>query len=212
MRLRKKPWVAEALAGYGDIVLKADDYKGQWRELLGNNLPLHVEVGTGKGQFIAGMAERYKGELNFIGLEAQQDVLIYAAKKVREQQLNNVRLLVFNINDILDLFAPGEVERLYINFCDPWPKNRHARRRLTHSGFLAKYRTVLVPGGQVYFKTDNEKLFEFSLNQFADSGAKLANITFDLHNSGYQGNIMTEYETRFSSRGMRIYRCEITLG
>ncbi|WP_425059332.1 tRNA (guanine-N(7)-)-methyltransferase [Sporomusa carbonis] len=212
MRLRKKPWIAEALTGFSDIVLTTpgEELKGRWHELFGNKLPLHVELGTGKGQFIAGMGEHYQGKFNFVGIEAQQDVLYYAAKKVKEKELMNVRLLVFNVNDILNIFAPGEIDRLYINFCDPWPKNRHAKRRLTHAGFLEKYRIVLKPGSQLWFKTDNRPLFEFSLEQFNEFGLKLDNISYDLENSDFAGNIMTEYETKFSRLGQPIYRCEAT--
>lgn len=211
MRLRKKPWVAQALTGFSDIVLQhpAEDLKGKWHSLFAADRPLHVELGTGKGKFIAGMAELV-GQTNFVGLEAQQDVLYYAAEKIRDKALLNVRLLVFNAAEIESLFAPGEVDRLYINFCDPWPKNRHAKRRLTHAGFLEKYRTVLKPGGQLWFKTDNRPLFEFSLEQFSEFGLQLANISYDLHNSGFAGNVMTEYETKFSSLGQPIYRCEAT--
>lgn len=211
MRLRKKPWISQALTEYTDIVYRPPlpDLRGRWREVFGRAALLHVELGTGKGRFIAGMAER-EPAINFVGVEAQQDVVYYAAKKVRERQLGNVRLVVYDINNLLELFAPGEIDRLYINFCDPWPKKRHAKRRLTHMNFLEKYRVVLAPGGQLFFKTDNEKLFEFSLNQFGALGLKMGNITFDLHNSGYEGNIMTEYEEKFSSQGMRIYRCEVT--
>ncbi len=212
MRLRKKPWVAEALTDFSNIVLQNpnEDLKGKWAEVLGNDLPLHVELGTGKGKFIAGMGELYQGQLNFVGIEAQQDVLYYAAQKVRDRELPNVRLLVFDVNEILTIFAQGEIDRLYVNFCDPWPKNRHAKRRLTHANFLEKYRTVLKPGGQLWFKTDNQPLFEFSLEQFQEFGLKLNNISYDLHNSGFAPNVMTEYETKFSSLGQSIYRCEVT--
>lgn len=210
MRLRKKAWIVEAIKAYSDIVVvnnPIDAYKGKWREIMGKDVPLHVELGTGRGQFITGMAE-VNANINFIGLEAVVDVLYDAAQKAQTRQLKNVRLAVFDINHILDIFAPGEVDRLYINFCDPWPKNRHAKRRLTHAGFLEKYRQVLAAGGELCFKTDNEKLFEFSLNQFAAGNLKMSNITFDLHHSDFEGNIMTEYEAKFSSMGMKIYRCE----
>lgn len=211
MRLRKKPWIAEALTGFSNIVLQnpSEALQGKWRDLFGNQMPLHVELGTGKGKFIAGMAELHN-QVNFVGIEAQQDVLYYAAKKVQERELANVRLLVFDVNNILTLFAPGEIDRLYINFCDPWPKKRHAKRRLTHISFLEKYRTVLKPGGQLFFKTDNRDLFEFSLEQFTEFGLKPEQVTYDLHNSGFSGNVMTEYETKFSSLGQPIYRCEVT--
>ncbi|WP_371375319.1 tRNA (guanosine(46)-N7)-methyltransferase TrmB [Sporomusa aerivorans] len=211
MRLRKKPWVAEALTGFSDIVLQnaGEEMQGKWAGLFARNWPLHVELGAGRGKFVSGMAEQYS-QTNFVGLEAQQDVLYYAARKIRERELANVRLLVFNVFEIETVFAPGEIDRLYINFCDPWPKNRHAKRRLTHAGFLAKYRTVLKPGGQLWLKTDNRPLFEFSLEQFAEFGLTLDNISYDLHNSGFTDNVMTEYETKFSSLGQPIYRCEAT--
>lgn len=210
MRLRKKAWIAEAIQAYDDIVINTplEENKGKWRELIGGNAPLHVELGTGRGNFITGMAALHS-EVYFVGLEAVVDVLYDAAQKARAQEVKNVRLAVFDANHILDIFAPGEIDRLYINFCDPWPKNRHAKRRLTHSLFLEKYRQVLAPGGELCFKTDNEKLFEFSLNEFAGAGLALSNITFDLHNSGFEGNVMTEYEAKFSSLGMKIYRCQV---
>lgn len=210
MRLRKKAWIAEAIQEYSDIVIQhsLEELRGKWRECMDRQAPLYVELGTGRGRFITGMAE-VNADISFIGLEAVVDVLYDAVRKARERKLTNVKLAVFDVNHILDIFAPGEIDRLYINFCDPWPKNRHAKRRLTHTGFLEKYRQVLKPGGGLFFKTDNEKLFEFSLNQFAAADLKLSNITFDLHHSGFEGNIMTEYETKFSSLGMKIYRCEV---
>jgi len=226
MRLRRKPWVDEALEEYKDIVVikeipygtygKPDqertnvhEYrKGHWHEVFGRNAPLHVELGTGKGKFITQLAEE-NPEINFIGIEAQQDVLYYAALKAREKNLTNVRLLVFDINQVLDIFAPGEVDRFYINFCDPWPKARHARRRLTHANFLDKYRLLLAKGGEIFFKTDNRPLFDFSLEQFAACNLEVNQVTFDLHKSDYQGNVMTEYETKFSGMGTSINRCEI---
>ena len=231
MRLRKKPWVSEALIEYSDIVLIKDllcsktveegiaisdelkrvgaTMKGHWHEIFGRTAPLHVELGTGKGKFISEMAERHP-EINFVGIESQQDVLYYVAKKVREKNLTNVRLLVFDINHLLESFAPGEIDRLYINFCDPWPKARHAKRRLTHVSFLEKYRRLLAPKGQLFFKTDNRPLFDFSLEQFAEANLGVSNLTYDLHNSGMEDNIMTEYEKKFSGLGEKINRCEVS--
>lgn len=211
VRLRKKPWVEEALDTFSNLVFKnpGEELVGQWQEVFGRKAPLFVELGTGKGRFITELATRHQ-DINLVGIEAQQDVLYYAAKKVQERELTNVRLLVFDINNLLTIFAPGEVDRLYINFCDPWPKNRHAKRRLTHVNFLDKYAAILKPGGQLFFKTDNEELFAFSLEQFAERKLHLENVTHDLHNSDYQGNIMTEYEEKFSSKGMKIHRAEVT--
>ena len=208
LRLRKKPWISEALEEYSDILFTHPDetLKGNWRALA-EGRPVYAELGTGKGRFITGMALRHP-DVFYIGLEAQQDVIYYAAKKVREQGLTNVRLALFDVSRIEELFAPGEAERFYINFCDPWPKNRHAKRRLTHNRFLEKYRKLLLPGGEMHFKTDNEALFEFSLNEFAAADLRLSKICLDLHNSNYADNIMTEYEEKFSRLGMRIFRCE----
>lgn len=210
MRLRKKPWVTEAIKEYHDIVLEnpGSEKCGQWASVFEREASLHVELGTGKGRFISELADRHP-DINFIGIEAQQDVLYYAAQKVRERELTNVRLLVFDINNIQDIFAEGEVSRFYINFCDPWPKARHAKRRLTHTGFLEKYRRLLAKGGQLFFKTDNRPLFDFSLEQFEQSHLTTANITYDLHSSGLTDNIMTEYEAKFSSLGVKINRCEV---
>lgn len=210
MRLRKKPWIDEALAEYRHIVFKGPDHnlRGCWAEIFGRNALLYAELGTGKGQFISDYAERYP-EVNFVGIEAQQDVLYYAAKKVSERRLGNVRLIVCNITDILEIFAPGEVDGLFINFCDPWPKTRHAKRRLTYSGFLEKYRVILTAGGRLVFKTDNRPLFEYSLEQFAAGGLQVNNVTYDLHNSNYPENILTEYEAKFSGMGVKINRVEV---
>lgn len=162
MRLRKKPWITEAIKEYESFVMinPGEEVRGSWQEVFGCTAPLYVELGTGKGRFISELAER-NPEINFIGIEAQQDVLYYAAQKVAEKNLRNVRLLVFDINHILRIFAPNEVLRFYINFCDPWPKVRHAKRRLTHTGFLEKYRSILGQGGELFFKTDNRPLFYF---------------------------------------------------
>jgi tRNA (guanine-N7-)-methyltransferase len=230
MRLRRKPWVDAALEEYSNIVVIKEipcgislkpssdcdqdkpnvheHHKGHWHEVFGRRAPLHVELGTGKGRFISQLAAE-NPKVNFIGIEAQQDVLYYAAQKVKEKGLTNVRLLVFDINHVLDIFAPGEVDRLYINFCDPWPKVRHAKRRLTHANFLDKYRILLPAGGEIFFKTDNRPLFDFSLEQFAACNLEVEEVTFDLHNSGYQGNVMTEYEMKFSGMGTAINRCKV---
>ncbi|MDR3561543.1 MAG: tRNA (guanosine(46)-N7)-methyltransferase TrmB [Negativicutes bacterium] len=210
MRLRKKPWIPEAIKQYEDLVAEAFP-GGNWPELFGRTAPLHVELGMGRGRFLCEMAAR-SPQINFVGIEGQLDVLYYAAQKMAERELTNVKLLHFDVNGIVDIFRPGEVSRLYINFCDPWPKNRHAKRRLTHRRFLDKYRRILTSGGELFFKTDNAELFQFSLDEFADCELKLQNISFDLHNSDYTGNIMTEYEERFSKKGMKIYRCEVIFG
>lgn len=209
MRLRKKPWIEERIRELSHVLVDEPAvYKGKWRQYFRNENPLHVEVGTGKGRFITTLA-RENPAINYIGMEYMRDVIYYAARKAVCNELKNIALLCFDVRHILDVFDYGEIDRLYINFCDPWPKNRHAKRRLTHHEFLARYKQILVPGGEIHFKTDNEQLFAYSLNEFAaDRAFQLKNITFDLHNSTFAGNVMTEYEEKFSSKGMKIFRCE----
>jgi tRNA (guanine-N7-)-methyltransferase len=207
VRLRKKPWIPEAIKQYDRYIPNAQP-GGNWREVFGRKALLYVEIGTGRGRFICELATRYP-QVNFIGIETQIDILFDAARKVDEMQLTNLRLLHFDANQISDIFANGQIDRLYINFCDPWPKNRHAKRRLTHRLFLEKYRVSLSRCGELFFKTDNQSLFEFSLTQFYDAGLEVRNITFDLHNDDVADNIMTEYEAKFSAKGMKICRCEV---
>lgn len=208
MRLRKKPWVAAALSTYPNLVIEHPAAKaGHWLKHYGGQ-SIHVEIGTGRGSFISAMAERHPDVL-FVGIETVADVLYDAVQAVQQKQLTNVKLLQFNAFNIDTIFAPGEVDRIYLNFSDPWPKRRHAKRRLSHMQFLQKYRTVLRAAGWIWLKTDNENFFESSLNSFADFGMRLANISLDLHNSSnFTDNIMTEYELRFSTNGHKILRCE----
>ena len=213
MRLRRKPWVDQAIHDFDAFVFPKDapaseEQQGRWAEVFGREAPLYVELGTGKGDFISQMAER-EPDVNFIGIEAQQDVLYAAAKKVAAMELENVRLLVFDINEIERIFAPGEVDRFFINFCDPWPKKRHYKRRLTYVGFLEKDRKLLKAGGELHFKTDNRPLFDFSLKQFEEAQLSVRDVSFDLHAEARPDNIMTEYERKFSGFGEKINRCEV---
>ena len=211
MRLRKNSKAKEILAKFEEFVITSgfDKHKGHWRNNFKNkDLPLYVELGTGKGKFITEMAQKYKNEANFIGIEAHTEVILQAAKKTSLVDTSNLKLFLFNANYILDIFATNEVDRFYINFCDPWPKNRTAKRRLTHKNFIEKYHAILKPKGEIFFKTDNKELFEFSLNEFANYNAKISNITFDLHQSNIKENVLTEYETKFSLKGIKICRAE----
>ena len=213
MRLRRKPWVDEAIHDFDDFVFPKDkpaneEQKGNWENVFGRSGRLYVELGTGKGDFISQLALR-NPDVNFIGIEAQQDVLYSAAKKIRELNLTNVKLLTFDINNIENIFAEGEIDQLYINFCDPWPKARHAKRRLTHVGFLRRYAKLLKKPGRLIFKTDNRPLFDFSLEQFEEAGLKVEDVSFDLHAENRPDNIMTEYERKFSAFGEKINRCEV---
>ena len=214
MRLRRKPWVDEAIHAYDDFVYPKDRpageaERGRWQDVFGREATLFVELGTGKGDFISEMAER-NPQVNFIGIEKQQDVLIAAAQKVREKGLKNVRLLVFDIAQLEKIFAPAEITRFFVNFCDPWPKARHAKRRLTHRSFLMRYKALLVPRGSLFFKTDNRALFDFSLEEFREMGLSLHDVCYDLHREARPDNVMTEYERKFSGKGEKINRCEVT--
>ena len=209
MRLRRKPWIDAAILDYADFVtpLGGDWSKcaGAWAETFGRTAPLHVEIGVGKGDFLTELAARHP-EVNYVGLEAQQGVLYFAARKAAARALSNVRLLVFDAVHLTELFTPGEVDRIYLNFSDPWPKARHAKRRLTSPLFLARYRAVLKADGELRFKTDNMGLFDYSLETMAREGWQLSRVTHDLHALGEADNIMTEYERKFSARGAKIGR------
>ena len=206
MRLRKKPHTDEKLQAFADFVTVGDVQPIQ-KDL---SRKLYVELGTGKGDFITQIAER-NPQINFVGLEVEATVVLSAARKVHEKNLSNVKLIVFDVSNITEIFSEHAVDRLYINFCDPWPKSHHKKRRLTHRNFLEIYKNVLPEGGEVHFKTDNRKLFEFSLNEFADCNIKMRNISLDLHASNFEDNIVTEYEKNFSEKGFPIFRCELIL-
>lgn len=208
MRLRRKPWIDEAILDYADFLSIGwpENCRGCWQDIFARGeRPLWVELGTGKGQFIAGLAAQHE-DVNIIGIELQRGVLYYAGQKVAAAELANVRLVEGDISELLDVFAPGEVDRFYLNFCDPWPKARHAKRRLTHRGFLEKYATLLAPQGEIHFKTDNHDLFYFSIEEFQALGWTLRDVTDDLHQNEPAENVRTEYEQKFSAKGQPIYR------
>lgn len=204
MRIRKKHNVNEKLLNFDDIVISNSS---DWRKNFADK-KLFVELGTGKGDFISQMAER-ELETNFIGLEVEATVVYAAARKIREKNLTNVKLMVFDINNIEELFNENDVDRFFINFCDPWPKKRHAKRRLTNIRFLEKYRRILKPEGEIQFKTDNRDLFDYSLEQFELAETKVSEISYDLHAAEPIDNIETEYEKKFSALGVPICRCVI---
>lgn len=209
MRVRHKPWAADFINEHPEIIIPdPEQYKGNWQKLFGNNNPLHIEVGSGKGQFITGMALQ-NPEINYLGIELFDSVIVKAAEKVIAAGTpKNVRLLMVNGADLLKYFAKNDVDRLYLNFSDPWPKTRHAKRRLTHKNFLKLYESVLIDNGEVHFKTDNRGLFEFSLVSMSHYGMKLNYVSLDLHQEMPEDNVMTEYEEKFSSKGQPIYRLE----
>lgn len=206
MRMRKKKNCDIRLEKSGQLWIRTpEDLKGHWANEFNNNNPIHIEIGCGKGKFICEMAQKYP-QINFIAIEVVKDVMVLAMEKAQPLELPNLRFIIADAEKIGDYFEKGEVSRIYLNFSDPWKKNKQAKRRLTHKNFLDVYKSILNKDDYVCFKTDNQKLFEFSLNSFAAEDFKMSNITFDLHNSGFEDNVMTEYETRFSEQGMPIYR------
>lgn len=211
MRVRHKPWAEDKLNEYSQwVVSNPSVLKGNWQSLFKKPQPLHIEIGTGKGQFIIGMAKAHP-DVNFIGIERQASVLVEALDKCLEESMDNVRLLHVNAEDVTEIFEQGEVEAIYLNFSDPWPKKRHMKRRLTYSSFLKSYTHILKPQGRIELKTDNQGLFEYSLESFSENGFRLRHISLDLHASGDLTTVKTEYEDKFSRRGHRIYRCEAWL-
>lgn len=208
MRIRKKKNCAARMDACSDVwIREAEKAKGLWHGIFNNNNPIHLEIGCGKGKFISEMA-RNNPDINFIAMDLFEDVVVMAMEKSTD--ISNVKFFVGNAAELDKYFEFGEIERIYLNFSDPWKKRKQAKRRLTHKNFLDVYKKVLKNGDLICFKTDNRDLFEFSLNSFAAENYKLSNITFDLHNSDFEGNVMTEYETKFSEMGMPIYRLEAT--
>lgn len=206
MRMRKKPNLIPRLEACGGLVITdPKEHRGRWRELLPETGALRVELGCGKGRFTVETAQAEPDAL-LIAVERVPDAMVIAAERARELELNNVFFLDADAADLEAYFAPGEVDRIYINFCDPWPEARYAKRRLTHPGFLLRYRKVLSQGGQIHFKTDNHDLFEWSLFQFPKAGFVLSEVTRDLHADGPTG-IMTDYEEKFYQLGTPINRC-----
>lgn len=206
MRVRKKAWAEDELTSNIYMVKDVFENKGKWKDYFNNDNPIYVEIGCGKGRFTIQNAVN-NPNINYIAIERQPSVIAVAARAV-PKGTKNLALICGNVMNLLDYFESGEIKRLYINFCDPWPKKRWAKRRLTHRGFLEKYKTLFNGSGEIFFKTDNKGLFEFSLNEFCGNNWRLSNISLDLHKSDFEGNIMTEYEEKFSSKGMPIYRCE----
>ena len=205
MRLRNIPGADEVIANSPICIQNPLEYRGNWKSLFGNSNPIHIEIGMGKGRFLMDLAT-LNPEINYIGIERYTSVLLRAVQKMDELQLPNVRFLCIDAATLPEIFAPEEVNRIYLNFSDPWPKDRHAKRRLTSKEFFARYDKILVQDGRVEFKTDNLPLFEFSLEQIPMTNFKVVEHTFDLHNNPKmnEGNIMTEYEEKFSSKGNKI--------
>lgn len=212
MRLRNIPGSREVIAESEFVIHDMEETRGKWAEVFGNDHPIYIEVGMGKGRFITQLAIE-NPDKNFIGIEKYSSVLLRAIEKREElSDLTNLYFLRMDAEDLEKVFAPGEVQGIYLNFSDPWPKDRHAKRRLPSKEFLARYDRILVPEGKVEFKTDNKDLFDFALEQAKEANWDLEACTFDLHHNEemMQGNIMTEYEERFSSQGNPICKMIIS--
>ena len=211
MRIRKKPWADEEFNTNKRWISMPEKNKGNWKKLFGNFNPIHIEIGCGKGRFITNMSNINKN-VNYIAIERQKMVLASALKKSRESETgDNLKFIMADVKNLSDFFNSGEIDRIYINFCDPWPnKNKWAKRRLTHKNFLNLYAGLFERTGEIFLKTDNRILFEFSLNEFeAHPLYKMKNICLDLHNSIFeQSNVMTEYEAKFTQKKMPIFRLE----
>ncbi|WP_195575933.1 tRNA (guanosine(46)-N7)-methyltransferase TrmB [Paenibacillus sp. 1001270B_150601_E10] len=222
MRLRGKKNAPELLATLPTLVItEPEQHKGKWSQVFGDDRPIHVELGMGKGQFITEMSVKYP-EVNFIGIDMYDELIARASEKAMavsertessEQHPSNLRLVRANIEFIENIFAENELSRIYLNFSDPWPKKKHARRRLTHPRFLEKYALVMNDWGEIHQKTDSETLFEYSLNSYAWMEYMMKDISLNLHRDGiHEEHIMTEYEQKFFGRGMNIHRVEVLVG
>lgn len=219
LRMRKKKHAAERLEACRDLILPLAEYEPDYRKaadnpsyydlsaIFGNDNPLHIEIGCGKGQFICELAKR-NPDINYIAIEVCDDVAVLACEGVRNAGLKNVRFMVCGAEYVLKYFKESSVSRIYLNFSCPFPKVRYAKHRLTSPIFLPMYKKLLEPEGEIHQKTDNMHFFEYSIERYSELGFKMKNISLDLHNSDFEGNIVTEYEQRFLDLGQPIYRLE----
>ena len=206
MRLRNVPGSREDIANSDFVIQNPEKHRGEIVSLFPSKQPLFIEIGMGKGQFITTLAKN-NPDINYIGIEKYSSVLVRAIEKQTELELPNLKFIRMDAENINDVFAENEVDGIYLNFSDPWPKDRHAKRRLTSRQFFARYEKLLKPEGKIQFKTDNSALFDFSLEEVEATNFKANEVSYDLHNSEWnEGNVMTEYEERFSAKGNPIKR------
>jgi len=206
MRLRHIPGSEEEIAASPYVIQNPSGKKGCWKDVFGNENPIEIEIGMGKGRFIMEQATLHPN-INYVGIERYPSVLLRGLQKRAELELNNIYFMCVDAKNLTEIYAPGEVEKIYLNFSDPWPKDRHEKRRLTSEDFMAVYNQILRPDGVVEFKTDNRGLFDYSLEAIPRAGWKIKGFTYDLHHSEEGiGNVMTEYEEKFSSKGNPIYK------
>lgn len=214
MRMRRKKWARPELAECNYFIDNPEDIKGRWKDQFKNKSnPLYVELGCGKGVFTAEIALKNKNA-NFLAIDIKSDVLAVARRNIEalfkenNETPDNIILTAFNISRIELMMSPEDtVDRLYINFCNPWPKKKHKKRRLTYPDLLVKYKDFLKKGGEIHFKTDDDELFEESLDYFKENGFEIIDISYDLHNSDIENNILTEHEIRFAAEGIKIKYC-----
>ncbi|MCI9069775.1 tRNA (guanosine(46)-N7)-methyltransferase TrmB [Clostridium sp.] len=209
MRMRRKPWARPELESCKFFIQKPSEYKGKWEEFFNNNNPIYMELGCGKGTFMAVHASE-NPNINYITVDIKDEVLVLAKRNIEEaykkvgSEINNVALMSQEILLIDDMLSEDDIiERIYINFCNPWPKERHKKRRLTHTRQLEKYKRFLKKGSEIWFKTDDDELFEESIEYFKESNLEIKYITYDLHNSGFEGNVTTEHEDMFTAQGIK---------
>lgn len=205
MRLKHVKGAEEYIASSSHVVQDYKEKKGQWKTFFGNDNPIHIEIGMGKGQFMMELAGR-NPEINYIGIEKFSSVLIRAVQKKEELELPNLTFILMDATEITEVFDAKEIDKIYLNFSDPWPKERHAKRRLPSRQFLERFKVVLKDDGVIEFKTDNINLFEFALEEIEPGGFEIVKVTHDLHKDEEmnEGNIMTEYEEKFSKLGNKI--------
>ena len=204
MRLRNVPGAREEMEKNDFVFTEPEGMRGTWAEVFGNTNPIHIEIGMGKGRFVTTLATM-NPDINYVGIEKFSSVLIRAVEKQDELRLPNLRFIRMDAENIKEVFGKYEVSRIYLNFSDPWPKDRHAKRRLTSKEFFARYDEILKPEGEVQFKTDNRELFDWSVEEISNTKWTLTAVSYDLHNSDMnEGNVMTEYEERFSLEGKPI--------
>ena len=214
MRLRNIPGAEEVLENSNYVINDPKKFKENWNTVFENKNPIYIEIGMGKGKFIVTLAKQ-NPEINFIGIEKYSSVLLRAVQKLQEEEndLRNLRLICIDAKEIEDVFGKEEIKKLYLNFSDPWPKDRHAKRRLTSKEFLKRYESIIERNGLIEFKTDNKILFYFSLKKNKKSNWVLNAVSFDLHNDASlnRNNVMTEYETKFSQMGNPIFKMILKL-
>lgn len=208
MRLRNVKGAKEIIDNSSYIIKNPNDYRGNYQKIFKNNNPIHIEIGMGKGDFIIENAKKYPN-INFIGIEKFDSVIVRAVQKLENEEIPNLKLIKIDANEIDDVFDK-EISVIYLNFSDPWPKARHAKRRLSSEIFLNKYDSVFIDKKRIIMKTDNRKLFEYSIKSFTDYGYKIEDISLNLYEDDIKNNIPTEYETRFHNRGCLIYKVDVS--